>query len=274
MVAARASAGSAPSSRCPPSSRCATRRQRARRRPMFELALAFLLGVALPGIGWVLHHRAAAARLRLGAAEVEQRARSEHGRLQAAHDELAEALARAREHQANTDVALADAHAGHAEELAALRAERGRLVDAIGSARAQGAELAGSLRELLDVRHTFERWHGSMDALLAHNDGMHSKNEDFAQIVRQMIIVTLNASIEAARAGELGRGFAVVAEEMRSLAGRADTLSADYRKSLYENDLITTSTFQDMQAGGKLIVGAVTSLELINQKALAALAEA
>jgi len=61
---------------------------------------------------------------------------------------------------------------------------------------------------------------------------------------------------------------------MRSLAGRADTLSADYRKSLYENDLITTSTFQDMQAGGKLIVGAVTSLELINQKALAALAEA
>ncbi|MBA4217330.1 MAG: methyl-accepting chemotaxis protein [Roseateles sp.] len=241
---------------------------------MFELALAFLLGVALPGIGWVLHHRAAAARLRLGAAEVEQRARSEHGRLQAAHDELAEALARAREHQANTDVALADAHAGHAEELAALRAERGRLVDAIGSARAQGAELAGSLRELLDVRHTFERWHGSMDALLAHNDGMHSKNEDFAQIVRQMIIVTLNASIEAARAGELGRGFAVVAEEMRSLAGRADTLSADYRKSLYENDLITTSTFQDMQAGGKLIVGAVTSLELINQKALAALAEA
>ena len=36
--------------------------------------------------------------------------------------------------------------------------------------------------------------------------------------------------------------------------------------NLYKNDLITTTTFQDLQAGGKMIVGAVTGLELINNK--------
>jgi len=35
--------------------------------------------------------------------------------------------------------------------------------------------------------------------------------------------------------------------------------------------LITTATFQDMQAGGKMIIGAVTGLDLINRKTRAAL---
>ncbi|MBT0571680.1 chemotaxis protein [Curvibacter sp. CHRR-16] len=132
-------------------------------------------------------------------------------------------------------------------------------------------QLATAISELLDVSKTFERWHADMNILLTHNKGMHSKNDDFARIVQQMIIVTLNASIEAARAGDMGRGFAIVAEEMRSLAGRAEALSKDYRRALYANDLITTATFQDMQAGGKMIIGAVTGLELINRKTLVVL---
>lgn len=79
--------------------------------------------------------------------------------------------------------------------------------------------------------------------------------------------MTLNASIEAARAGEQGRGFAVVAGEMRNLAARAEKLSNDYRNRLYENDLITTTTFQGLQAGGKMIMGSVIGLNLINNKA-------
>jgi len=105
-----------------------------------------------------------------------------------------------------------------------------------------------------------------MNELIIHNRAMHDKNDEFASIVKYMIIVTLNASIEAARAGASGRGFAVVADEMRNLAARAESLSEGYRNSLHQNDLITTTTFQDLQAGGKMIIGSLTGLNLINNK--------
>lgn len=130
------------------------------------------------------------------------------------------------------------------------------------------------LSELQSVQTIFERWHDGMDELLKQNADMHRKNEDFAQIVRQMTIVTLNASIEAARIGELGRGFTVVAEEMRGLAKRAEKLSSDYRRGLYENDLLTTSTFQDIQASGKLIVGTIAALELSQRQVMDSLERA
>lgn len=126
--------------------------------------------------------------------------------------------------------------------------------------------LAGEILTLLDLVKTFERWHADMNELIIHNRAMHDKNDEFASIVKYMIIVTLNASIEAARAGASGRGFAVVADEMRNLAARAESLSEGYRNSLHQNDLITTTTFQDLQAGGKMIIGSLTGLNLINNK--------
>jgi methyl-accepting chemotaxis protein len=135
-------------------------------------------------------------------------------------------------------------------------------------ARAMGncESLANEISTLLGLIKTFERWHADMNALITHNREMHTKNDEFSSLVRQVVIVTLNASIEAARAGELGRGFAVVADEMRTLATRAENLSKDYRSNLYANDLITTTTFQDLQAGGKMIIGSVIGLDLINKK--------
>lgn len=159
-------------------------------------------------------------------------------------------------------------------ELARLRLEMRpvaldqleRIRQSSGTALEGSKALANEILTLLDLVKTFERWHADMNELIIHNRAMHDKNDEFASIVKYMIIVTLNASIEAARAGASGRGFAVVADEMRNLAARAESLSEGYRNSLYQNDLITTTTFQDLQAGGKMIIGSLTGLNLINNK--------
>ena len=175
----------------------------------------------------------------------------------------------------------AELRASSDRERSALESEAARLrqdvhPDALGQlAKTQPAgaaaldsskALANEILALLDLVKTFERWHADMNELVIHNRAMHDKNDEFASIVKYMIIVTLNASIEAARAGVSGRGFAVVADEMRNLAARAESLSEGYRNSLHQNDLITTTTFQDLQAGGKMIIGSLTGLNLINNK--------
>ena len=126
--------------------------------------------------------------------------------------------------------------------------------------------LRANIDQLLGLIATFERWNEELHRLLMHNREMQSKNDEFASIVNQVILVALNASIEAARAGEHGRGFAIVAAEVRELATRAGKLSKDYRSNLHKNDLITGSTFQDLQAGGKMIAGALNELRMINDK--------
>ena len=176
---------------------------------------------------------------------------------------------------------LEELRAQSGEELAAVQQREreqqrlhqqalGRLALGARSLKGQALQdcdrLRATIDQLLGLIETFGRWNEELNRLLLHNREMQSKNDEFTSIVNQVILVALNASIEAARAGEHGRGFAVVAAEVRELATRAGKLSKDYRSNLHKNDLITGSTFQDLQAGGKMIAGALSELRMINDK--------
>ncbi|WP_279609212.1 methyl-accepting chemotaxis protein [Burkholderia anthina] len=186
----------------------------------------------------------------LGAAETRADAAA------AAHADAADAWAR---RAVELEAALAHATAGAGEQhdaLQALAAERAALSQ-------HATKLAEEAARLRGLAGTFERWHEQMISLTTQNQDMRTKNQELSAIVAHVSIVSLNASIEAARAGTAGRGFSIVASEVRGLAARSQQLSNSYRDSLNRNDLVTAATFQDIQAGGKMITAALATLETL-----------
>lgn len=107
---------------------------------------------------------------------------------------------------------------------------------------------------------SFERWTTQLKDLMENNADMQAQSATFQNIVKQIIILALNASIEAARAGEAGRGFAIVATEVRNLANQSEALNNNYKENLCKNELLTVSAFQDIQATSKMILTGVANL--------------
>ncbi len=159
-------------------------------------------------------------------------------------------------------------------EADGVRGELGALQVRHVDVQQRAARLAEEAQRLKRLADTFERWHEQMISLMQQNHDMHKKNQELSSIVNHVLIVSLNASIEAARAGTAGRGFSIVASEVRSLATRSQELSKSYHDSLNRNDLITTATFQDIQAGGKMIAASLASVETLTGQLRTALEQA
>ena len=161
---------------------------------------------------------------------------------------------------------MRDAAADQLEVIEQLRTELQSATAAKEQWASRARQIAEEAARLRGLALTFERWHEQMISLMTQNQDMHAKNHELASIVRHVLIVSLNASIEAARAGAAGRGFGIVASEVRALATRSEELSKSYRDSLHRNDVTTTATFQDIQAGGKMIAASLSSVEALAQQ--------
>ncbi|MBN3762581.1 methyl-accepting chemotaxis protein [Burkholderia sp. Ac-20365] len=229
----------------------------------------YVIAAALAGVAWGALAAVFAQRwwYKQRAAARQQTAFESHSTLLAQAEERHAAEIRQHEQQARELHALVDTlrddlakQSLSAEEaraaLSALQAQKGEWLQ-------QATRLSTEAGRLRHLSATFERWHEQMISLMAQNHDMHNKNNELSSIVRHVLIVSLNASIEAARAGTAGRGFSIVASEVRALAARSQELSKSYHDSLNRNDLITTATFQDIQAGGKMIAASLASVEAL-----------
>ncbi|MBU9217074.1 MULTISPECIES: methyl-accepting chemotaxis protein [Burkholderia] len=225
------------------------------------VAVFAIVAVAAIAAAVVLRLRLAGARdeLRRGLAEREA-AQAHLASLQAdwtRRGQQAEDAAAAREQ------ALAETIEDACAQIAELRAALAAAVQERDAAAALAARIAAEAARLRGLAGTFERWHEQMISLMTQNQDMHAKNRELSSIVAHVLIVSLNASIEAARAGTAGRGFSIVASEVRSLASRSQELSKSYQDSLNRNDLVTTATFQDIQAGGKMITASLGNVDAL-----------
>ena len=156
--------------------------------------------------------------------------------------------------QAETNTQVLAAHSMETEQIvsaveemsATARDVAGNASEASRFTNDTNVQVANSLNVVTEATNTVSQLSGNVENTSVSIEEIGKDTLDISKVLNvigeiadQTNLLALNAAIEAARAGEQGRGFAVVADEVRALAARTQSSTAEIEQML--NKLLAAS---------------------------------